>query len=104
LNSATDDSVAIEGINEITFSIDKDSYFVIENKNRHNDDIVHKKIEDGLRRREQGISLATMCEFFDYFYQSNENARVRIVVEGNCCKTYLPIFNGREKKNEDYCN
>ena len=93
LETAASDSVKSEEKEktEIRFSISK-HYFVIKYEIRPNyKEVIEEKIKNALARKSEGISLVTICGFFDSFYE-NENIRVKIEVEEGSCKMYLPLF------------
>ena len=48
-----------------------------------------ENIERGLRREGEGISLATICEYFIYNY---ENRNVKVIIENDMFSIGLPIF------------
>ncbi len=92
---------------DIFFSMENDGYFYISNK-LQNDSQIHR-IYSGLRRENDGISLATICGFFDRFYieskaQSDScinttyGSRVKIIQKSGLLHFGIPIFEGREEK------
>jgi len=66
----------------ICFSCENDGYFYISNDLVNDSQI--SRIHSGLRRENDGISLATICGYFDRFYKESKSDL------NGCCMTYGP--------------
>ncbi len=86
------------GAKEVSFETDDNGYFWVINqvKNTFSMD----KIVEGLHRKGKGISLATICGFFDYFYKTEESeitGRVKIYHKDGYLHIGLPLFQKKRR-------
>lgn len=92
LETAANPSIKPEGEKaDVSFyALEGSTYFTIRYHTRLNyKHEIEKNIEEALARKSDGISLATICGFFESFYG---DATVKIQVEDGYCKIYLPLF------------
>lgn len=87
---------ASQSFKEIDIYIDKIGFLCVKNK-VYDKNRIRKDIDDGLKRKKSGISLASICGYFDALYfgdqdSQNENSRVRIIFYDQFIEIGLPLF------------
>lgn len=88
---------------EVHIHVDAHGYLCVTNKVL--EDFTMDSIMEGLQRKGDGISLATTCGFFDYFYKVGANGTngdnipcVKINLDRNILQFCLPLFNSQEEQ------
>ena len=98
LNTVAGDAVkaGTERKIDIYLSAPKDSFVIKYKIPSYKKSSIGVNIKAALERKSKGISLATICGFFDSFF-NDQQAKVKIILTDEYCEIHLPFFIRREQ-------